>query len=96
MMIQTCDTYPNSVTMVSELQACAALAALEQGKLLHAYILRKGLDSILPVISALVVMCAKCGKLEPGQRVFDQMDKRDVVSWNSLISSYGVQGYGKR
>ncbi|KAI9194451.1 hypothetical protein LWI28_006131 [Acer negundo] len=96
MMIQTCDTYPNSVTMVSVLQACAALAALEQGKLLHAYILRKGLDSILPVISALVVMYAKCGKLELGQRVFDQMEKRDVVSWNSLISSYGVHGYGEK
>ncbi|KAK2659378.1 hypothetical protein Ddye_005911 [Dipteronia dyeriana] len=76
MMIQTCDTYPDSVTIVSVLQACATLAALKQGKLLHAYILRKGLDSILHVISAPVVMFAKCGKLELGQRVFDQMDKR--------------------
>lgn len=95
MMKENCDAVPNSVTMVSVLQACAAIAALEQGKLLHAYILRRGLDSILPVISALVVMYAKCGKLELGQRVFDKMDKRDVVSWNSLISSYGVHGLGK-
>jgi pentatricopeptide repeat protein len=41
-------------------------------------------------------MYARCGKLELGQRVFDQMDKRDVVSWNSLISSYGVHGFGKK
>ncbi|KAG6762202.1 hypothetical protein NC652_022875 [Populus alba x Populus x berolinensis] len=96
LMLESQDLCPNSVTMVSVLQACAALAALEQGRLIHGYILRKGLDSILPVISALVTMYARCGKLELGQRVFDQMDKRDVVSWNSLISSYGVHGFGKK
>ncbi|PSR95084.1 Pentatricopeptide repeat-containing protein [Actinidia chinensis var. chinensis] len=96
MVHETRDLLPNSVTMVSVLQACAALAALEQGKLIHGYILRKGLDSVLPVINALVSMYARCGKLELGQRVFAQMDKRDVVSWNSMISSYGIYGYGTK
>ncbi|XVF05443.1 hypothetical protein REPUB_Repub05bG0172700 [Reevesia pubescens] len=96
MMVETHDSFPNSVTMVSVLQACAALAALEQGKLIHAYILRRGLDSVLPVISALITMYSRCGKLELGQQIFDQMEKRDVVSWNSLISSYGVHGFGKK
>lgn len=96
MVHKTHDSVPNSVTMVSVLQACSALCALEQGKLIHTYILRRGLDSILPVISTLLTMYARCGKLELGQRVFDQMDKRDVVSWNSLMSSYGIHGYGKQ
>ncbi|XP_052184714.1 pentatricopeptide repeat-containing protein At3g46790, chloroplastic [Diospyros lotus] len=95
MMLETTDLLPNSVTMVSVLQACASLAALEQGKLIHGYILRKGLDSILPVISALVTMYARCGNLELGRRVFDQIDKRDVVLWNSMISSYGIHGFGR-
>ncbi|KAK2993151.1 hypothetical protein RJ640_015338 [Escallonia rubra] len=94
MMLETLDVLPNSVTMVSVLQACAALAALEQGKLIHGYILRKGLDSVLPVISALVTLYARCGNLKLGRRVFDQMVKRDVVSWNSMISSYGIHGFG--
>lgn len=96
MTLENRDLLPNSVTMVSVLQACAAIVALEQGKLIHGYILRRGLDSILPVMSTLVTMYARCGKLEIGQRVFDQMDKRDVVSWNSLISSYGIHGYGRK
>ncbi|ESQ37291.1 hypothetical protein EUTSA_v10002433mg [Eutrema salsugineum] len=96
MMTETKDSSPNSVTMVSVLQACASLAALEQGRLIHGYILRRGLDSILPVISALVTMYGRCGRLEVGQRVFDRMHERDVVSWNSLISSYGVHGYGRK
>ncbi|KAJ4833295.1 Pentatricopeptide repeat-containing protein, chloroplastic [Turnera subulata] len=96
MMVGNQDSCPNSVTMLSVLQACSALAALEQGRMVHAYILRRGLDTILPVISALIAMYARCGKLEMGHRVFSQMDKRDVVSWNSLISSYGVHGFGKK
>ncbi|XP_022730970.1 pentatricopeptide repeat-containing protein At3g46790, chloroplastic-like [Durio zibethinus] len=96
MMVETHDSFPNSVTMVSVLQACAALAALEQGKLIHAYILRRGLDSVLPVINTLITMYSRCGKLELGQRIFYRMEKRDVVSWNSLISSYGVHGFGKK
>ncbi|KAI8573952.1 hypothetical protein RHMOL_Rhmol01G0316000 [Rhododendron molle] len=94
MMLETLGSVPNSVTMVSVLQACAALAALEQGKLIHGYILRKRLDSILPVMNTLVTMYARCGNLEWGKSIFDRMDKRDVVSWNSLISSYGIHGFG--
>ncbi|CAN4115771.1 unnamed protein product [Withania somnifera] len=90
------DLLPNSVTMVSVLQASAALAALEQGKVLHGYILRKGLDSILPVLNALVTMYARAGALELGRRVFDQMGKQDVVAWNSMISSYGIHGFGAK
>ncbi|XP_074295048.1 pentatricopeptide repeat-containing protein CRR2, chloroplastic-like [Silene latifolia] len=88
------DFSPNSVTMVNVVQACSALAALNLGKMLHCYILRHNLNSILPVSSALVTAYARCGKLDLAQKVFDQMDKRDVVSWNSLISSYGIHGLG--
>ncbi|CAL9004182.1 unnamed protein product [Prunus brigantina] len=96
MILEAHDLLPNSVTMVSVLQACAALTALEQGRFLHGYILRRGLDSILPVMSTLITMYARCGKLDLGERVFSMMNKKDVVSWNSLISSYGVHGYGKK
>ncbi|OVA17772.1 Pentatricopeptide repeat [Macleaya cordata] len=95
MMAGNPDDVPNSVTMVSVLQACAALAALGQGKLMHGYILRRGLDSILPVINSLITMYAKCGSVEIGRRVFDRMIKRDVVSWNSMISGYGIHGFGE-
>ncbi|KAK6118602.1 hypothetical protein DH2020_047644 [Rehmannia glutinosa] len=94
MMLESGDMLPNSVTMVSVLQACAAVSALEQGKLIHGYILRNGLDNILPVMSALVTMYARCGDLDLGRNVFNQMEKRDIVSWNSLISSYGIHGLG--
>ncbi|XP_047308251.1 pentatricopeptide repeat-containing protein At3g46790, chloroplastic [Impatiens glandulifera] len=85
---------PNSVTMVSVLQACSSLAALEQGKLIHGYIIRNHLDSILPINAALITMYGRCGELEKSQSIFDRMNNRDVISWNSLISSYGIHGFG--
>lgn len=42
MMLEACDSTPNPVAMVSVLQACAGLAALEYGKLVHGYVLRRG------------------------------------------------------
>lgn len=96
MMLEACDTVPNPITMVSVLQACAGLAALEHGKLVHAYVLRRGFDSTLPVLNTLITMYGRCGEISTGQRVFDYMKKRDVISWNSLISIYGMHGLGKK
>ncbi|XP_008811370.2 pentatricopeptide repeat-containing protein At3g46790, chloroplastic [Phoenix dactylifera] len=97
MMLRDPDAIPNAVTMVSVLQACAGLAALGQGRLVHAYVLRRGLDSIITVVNALIAMYAKCGSLETARRVFDGMiGRRDVVSWNSMISGYGIYGFGGR
>lgn len=89
------DLVPNSVMIIGVLQACGLLAALEQGKLIHGYVLRKGLDSILPVTSALVTMYARCGNLDLARHVFNKMDERDVVSWNSMISGYSIHGLAK-
>ncbi|MQM21409.1 hypothetical protein Taro_054449 [Colocasia esculenta] len=89
-------SFPNSVTMVSVLQACGGLSALEQGKMVHAYILRRGLNSVPSVVNALIAMYMKCGNMESGRQMFDSIsNQRDVVSWNSMISGYGIHGLGK-
>ncbi|GJN17166.1 hypothetical protein PR202_gb04214 [Eleusine coracana subsp. coracana] len=95
MMASDADLVPNSITIVSVLQACAGVNALSQGKVLHAYILRRGFDSLVSVLNALMAMYMKCGCLEVGQYIFDWIGRRrNVVSWNSLISGYGMHGFG--
>ncbi|URD87191.1 PPR repeat [Musa troglodytarum] len=97
MMVKEPETVPNAVMMVNALQACAGLAALGQGKVFHAYILRNALDSVLCVVNALIAMYSKCGSFEMARRIFDRMsDRRDVVTWNSMISAYGVHGFGEK
>ncbi|KAJ7295918.1 hypothetical protein O6H91_Y155500 [Diphasiastrum complanatum] len=85
----------DDVTYVVLLKACASIAALGQGKQLHAHIIRDGFDLDVFVGSALVDMYAKCGCLENAREVFDNMHERDVVSWNAMISGSALQGLGK-
>eukprot|EP01018_Ginkgo_biloba_P007475 Gb_18859 [translate_table: standard] len=83
------------VTISSILPACAHLAVLQQGKEIHDFTIRRGLDSDVFVVSALIDMYAKCGNIECARRLFDQMPRRDVVSWNAMIVGYGMHGYGE-
>jgi pentatricopeptide repeat protein len=96
MMASDADLVPNSITIVNVLHACAGVNALGQGKVLHAYILRRGFDSLVSVLNALMAMYMKCGCLQVGRYTFDWIgQRRNVVSWNSLISGYGMHGFGR-
>eukprot|EP01018_Ginkgo_biloba_P030650 Gb_26653 [translate_table: standard] len=86
------DVIPNRVTVVSVLPACADLAALQEGKGIHVYTIKKGFESDISVGTALVAMYAKCGLLELARKLFDRMPKRDVLSWNTMIGGYGMHG----
>ncbi|KAF8377979.1 hypothetical protein HHK36_031368 [Tetracentron sinense] len=85
---------PNALTMASVLRACSSLAALEQGKQIHARIIKHGFGLEVPFGTALSTMYAKCGNLEDGSLVFRRTFERDVVSWNSMISGLSQNGRG--
>eukprot|EP01018_Ginkgo_biloba_P026283 Gb_21965 [translate_table: standard] len=86
---------PNQSTVAIVLKACASLAALDQGKQIHAFAIKSMFETNVFVGSALVDMYAKCGSLENARLVFDKMPERDVVSWNAMIAGYGKHGWGK-
>eukprot|EP01018_Ginkgo_biloba_P030288 Gb_21435 [translate_table: standard] len=91
--MQLVDVIPNSVTMMSVLPACGLSAALQQGKWIHAYIVRHGFESDIYVGTALIDMYAKCGCIDIARQMFDKISKRDVVSWNAMIAGYVQNGY---
>uniref|UniRef100_A0A2N9FIQ6 DYW domain-containing protein n=1 Tax=Fagus sylvatica TaxID=28930 RepID=A0A2N9FIQ6_FAGSY len=86
---------PNSVTLMTVLPGCAALAALAKGKEIHAYAIRHLLASDVAVGSALVDMYGKCGCLNLSRRVFDRMPIKNVITWNVIIMAYGMHGKGE-
>lgn len=88
------DVRPDTVTMISVLKACSRLAALRQGKEIHQYIIRHGLDTGSFVWNALIDMYGRCGSIQNSRRVFDAMPHKDLVSWNVMISMYGMHGFG--
>ncbi|XP_004487896.1 pentatricopeptide repeat-containing protein At3g57430, chloroplastic [Cicer arietinum] len=86
---------PNSVTLMTVLPGCAALAALGKGKEIHAYAVKQMISKDVAVGSALVDMYAKCGCLNLSRTVFEQMSVRNVITWNVLIMAYGMHGKGE-
>uniref|UniRef100_F6H6H5 DYW domain-containing protein n=2 Tax=Vitis vinifera TaxID=29760 RepID=F6H6H5_VITVI len=86
---------PDAISIASVLPACGDLSALLLGRRIHEYVVRKRLQPNLLLENALIDMYAKCGCLEYAREVFDQMKFRDVVSWTSMISAYGMNGKGR-
>lgn len=89
------DLNPNSATLVMVLSACSHLASLQKGEEIHQYIKERGLEINLSLATALVDMYAKCGQLEQSRELFDSMPEKDVISWNVMISGYGMHGHAK-
>jgi pentatricopeptide repeat protein len=63
------------------------------GRQIHGQmILVGGFGKDLYVGNYMIDMYIKCKFLECGQKVFDEMPNRDVISWMELISAYGKSG----
>ncbi|KAL7134495.1 hypothetical protein ABFS83_11G029800 [Erythranthe nasuta] len=92
--MQNLDIQPNPVTVTSILSACAQLGALGLGKWVHDLIKKECFDSNIYVSTALIDMYTKCGSIDEARTVFNNLQEKNVVTWNSMISGYGLHGYG--
>ncbi|XP_044467551.1 pentatricopeptide repeat-containing protein At1g71420 isoform X2 [Mangifera indica] len=75
--------------------ACTLHGNLQQGLHLHQHMVSHyGLHPFdLFVTNHLINMYCKFGYLDYAQRLFDEMPKRNLVSWTALISGYAQHGH---
>jgi len=92
LQMQQAGVKPNESTLSSVLSACAGLAALEAGKQVHTYIIKRGLELDVFVGSALVDMYAKSGSMECANAAFSTSPETNVVLWNSMIAGHAQNG----
>lgn len=92
--MQVARVLPDEVTMVSVLSACTDLGALELGKWVQSYVERERVHRSVELSNSLINMFVKCGDVEKALEVFRRMDKRDIVSWTSLLVGLGMHGQG--
>ncbi|KAL2322446.1 hypothetical protein Fmac_026825 [Flemingia macrophylla] len=83
---------PDSVTITTAISSCARLLDLKRGMEIHEELINSGFLPDSFSISALVDMYGKCGHLEMAIEVFEQMPKKTIVAWNSMIIGYGLKG----
>ncbi|XP_026451559.1 pentatricopeptide repeat-containing protein At3g16610-like [Papaver somniferum] len=85
------DIKPDKFTFSSVLNGCGELAAHRQGTATHAYTVKSGFSEGYCVVqNSLMDSYGKCGCIDEAKQIFDEMDYKDVVSWNTIIKTYGL------
>ncbi|KAA8537378.1 hypothetical protein F0562_026935 [Nyssa sinensis] len=79
-------------TLATVLGICSGLEDISLGWQLHAYTIKLGMDSSVPVGNALVTMYAKCGDVQSANHTFELMPIRDIISWTAMITSFSQSG----
>lgn len=92
--IRMADSWIDSFTISSVIGAVAVLNRLNIGTQLHAYVTKMGLDAEASVGSSLVTMYSKCGSIDECHKVFEQIEKPDLINWTAMIVSYAQHGKG--
>lgn len=91
-MILSLRERPNSSTLVSILSACSDLSSLKIGKQVHCYLIKCEVSTGVMIQTALMEVYSKCGCLEFTFRIFEAMEERNIVTWNTMISGLLLNG----
>ncbi|KAI5581490.1 hypothetical protein POPTR_007G022500v4 [Populus trichocarpa] len=85
----------DAYTFTPVLRACSALPDTKCGRQVHALMIKTGTDLGTITKTAVMDMYSKYGCLGESVKVFEEMEFRDVVTWNALVSSFLRHGLAK-
>ncbi|XP_058078679.1 pentatricopeptide repeat-containing protein At5g04780, mitochondrial-like [Magnolia sinica] len=83
---------PNAVTIASIIPACLGLQALDLGKEMHCYAIKREFQKNVYVGGSLLGMYSKCGRSDYAERVFAEMENKNTSVWNEMIAAYVNEG----
>ncbi|CBI30347.3 unnamed protein product, partial [Vitis vinifera] len=86
---------PDEFIMVSLMSACSQMGSLELAKWVDDYVRKSSIDvHRAHVIAALIDMNAKCGSMDRATKLFEEMPKRDLISYCSMMQGLSIHGCG--
>ncbi|GAB2246166.1 hypothetical protein Droror1_Dr00001659 [Drosera rotundifolia] len=94
-VMQKSGVNPNSSTVVSVLPMVALTGALNRGKEIHGYCVRRNFNADVTVGTGLLDMYGKCGGLSYARRVFERLMVANEVTWSAMIGAYAISEHMK-
>ncbi|KAK6128240.1 hypothetical protein DH2020_038013 [Rehmannia glutinosa] len=77
---------PNYVTFLILISGCVELGGFRTGNALHCCCCKMGFDCNLEICNVLIDLYAKLGCIFDAASVFRDMPRKDLISWNAMIS----------
>ncbi|CAM8988513.1 unnamed protein product [Rhodiola kirilowii] len=87
---------PDLMTMTSVVSACALVGDEGIGKEIHCFAIKAGFVADISVHNSLIQMYSSVGNLVEAEKVFWRAERKDVVSWTSMISSFEENGESEK
>ncbi|XP_010558533.1 PREDICTED: pentatricopeptide repeat-containing protein At3g02330 [Tarenaya hassleriana] len=78
----------DEISLSGALRACATVKGLSEGLQLHGLATKSNFSRNICVANAFIDMYGKCEALDEACRVFDEMGRKDAVSWNAIIAAH--------
>lgn len=88
---------PDEYVLVSLMCACSQIGSLEMAKWVESYLSTNSFDIHQPhVLAALIQMNAKCGNIDRATVLFEEMPRRNLISFCSMMQGWSVHGCGDK
>ncbi|WOH10031.1 hypothetical protein DCAR_0729492 [Daucus carota subsp. sativus] len=84
--------FPNEFTLPFVLKACASKSMYWEGVLVHGQVLKMGFGSHVCVQNVLISFYFSCRMSDCSGKVFNEINYRTLISWNSMIGGFSKMG----
>ncbi|TXG71937.1 hypothetical protein EZV62_000516 [Acer yangbiense] len=83
---------PNEVTLTNVISSYVRLGGIWECRMLHALVVKMMMDGFVLVSTNLLHMYCICSSLGDARSLFDEMEERNIFSWNVMLNGYVKAG----